>query len=1055
MNPIQAAVDRPYTVAVGVILTVLFSILAVRRIPVQLKPTVDEPRITVTTPFRGAAAIEVEEQITRELEDVLQSVEGLTELSSVSAEGSSTITLEFSPATDVQLAVVDVINQLSQVPPLPPEADESAVRIASALDNDKVMWVALRSGYGPNRIRQIVVDEIEGRISRVEGVSSLLIAGGSDREVQVRLDPEQLLARGVSFQEVSDALARGNVNVRGGTVETRERRWIVRTLGRAPEAEKLETLIVRESEFGSVRLGDVATVVDGFREVEGFVSISGNPGVALGVGRESGANVVQVIRDLDAAIDELNGAFHVRGIDLELVPLFRETSYIQAALDFVIDNLVLGAALAIGVLVIFLRSVRSVLIVSLSIPISLVAVFLVLESSGRTINVISLAGIAFASGMVVDNAIVVLENIFRHLEMGKGARKAAIDGGREVWGGVLASTLTTVAVFLPILQEHDEASQLFRDIAIGISAAVLISLVVALTVVPVLASVLMRLGEGKPEANGDAAAPRLAAQGADATEPTPLGPIGRVYGRWMDRLASRWPGSLLAKTGAVLLVAAAAVWTLSLTPSAEYLPSGNRNLILFFADPIPGTRPEAIKKNIEPLERWALAQPEVDRMFAVTGRNFNGGGIVLKEGHDTAEGLAAFHGRMFGPAMGLSGFNFCIPIRASLFNDPGKQFEVELSGPDFASLEQANAELTSGLQRMPGVTGVRSSLITGRPELQVTVDETRAKDLDLTVSDIGRVVETAVAGRRLTAMIDGGREVDVNLVVAQERIDSEEALESLRFLAPGGRPVSIGSVATVDRTTGPQSVRRLERERNVLLTVNISDDTPLQAALDRIEGDLFPPIAAGLGPAYTLRVAGTADKLKQTLGSLAGGFGLSVLIIYLLLVALFRSWFTPLVILATVPLALSGGIVGIRLASEATGGLASFDVIAMLGFIILAGLVVNNAILIVHQAGNFRREGRDPRRSLADSARSRLRPILMSVITTVSAMVPLALGGGAGAELYQGLGAVIVGGLVLSTIFTLFVVPLLLSIGLDLADVLAGLRSREPRGYPAGRVGEA
>jgi HAE1 family hydrophobic/amphiphilic exporter-1 len=419
--------------------------------------------------------------------------------------------------------------------------------------------------------------------------------------------------------------------------------------------------------------------------------------------------------------------------------------------------------------------------------------------------------------------------------------------------------------------------------------------------------------------------------------------------------------------------------------------------------------------------------------------------VVLADEHADGASIAEFHQRLFFPAATLPGFLFVVPVRSSLFEDPGKQFEVELSGPDFEVLDRTSQALQGRLMQITGMQFVRSSLITGRPELRVEIDEERAKQVGLTVEEIGAVVETAVAGRRSTALIEGGREVDVNLLVPQDRIDSPERLAELRFLTPSGEVVALRSVARVERTTGPLSVRRLERERNVLLTINIAEDAPLQTVVETVEREVFPPLAMELGAAYTLETGGSADKLKTTLGALTQGFGLSVLIIYLLMVALFSSWTAPLVILTTVPLALSGGLLGIRAAHEYSGGTASFDVISMLGFVILAGLVVNNAILIVHQANNFRAAGLDRRRALAESAGTRLRPILMTVITTVAGMLPLAIGGGSGAELYQGLGAVIVGGLVVSTLFTLVLVPVILSLGYDLADLRRRAPEREAR----------
>ncbi|HBP20792.1 MAG TPA: acriflavin resistance protein [Planctomycetes bacterium] len=1035
LNPVAAAVSRPYTVAVAVILTVLFSLLAAQRIPIQLKPTVDTPQINVVTTYRGAGAIEVEDQITRELEDVLQTVEGLVEMTSESLTGRSNITLEFEPGTNTRLALIDVINKLSRVPSLPEEADEPRVDVASSDESQPVMWVAVEGGYGANRIRRVVEDEVEPRIERIPGVSSLLKVGGSEREVKVLIDPQKLIAHGVDLDALSSAIRRGNLNVRGGTVETDSRQLVVRTVGKPEVVAELREIVVKQTPGGRVRLGDVADVLDDYAETTSFVSVSGRQGVALGIRRQVGANVVQLIRQVDAALDELNSSFERRGLKISLKPVYRETTYIDAALTFVTNNLLVGAALAVVVLLLFLRSPRSVAVVSLAIPISMVGVFLVLAGAGRSLNVISLAGIAFASGMAVDNAIVVLENIFRHLEMGKGRLQAAIDGGLEMWGGVLASTLTTIAVFVPIILQQDEASQLFRDMALTISSVVALSLLVALSVVPVLASLLFREApsgavSGAEEPGGEAA----------------LGPLGRAYDRFCALLAR--PGGAPAKLGFTLLIVALSLASLRLAPSAEYLPTGNRNLILFFAAPIAGTRPEATRENFKPLEEWLLSKDEVDRTFCVIADRFNGGGAVLREELATGPGLDAFHKRMFGPTSQMAGFRYVVPVRASLFQDPGKQFEVELSGPDFDVLESASAQLQQRVGGVPGVQFVRSSLVTGNPELVVELDEAKAKEVGLDVAYVGQVVEMVVAGRRLSTLTDGGREVDVNVLASQDTISSAEALKALRFLTRDGREVALASVAEVKQTTGPESVRHLERERNVLLTVNILPDAPLEAVVEQVERDVLVPMSAELGGAYRLSVGGSADKLRTTIEALTSGFWLSVLIVYLLLVSLFRSWVTPGVILVTVPLALTGGLIGIRIAHTLSGGQAAFDVIAMLGFVILAGLVVNNAILIVHQANNFEEEGIDPRRALAESARSRLRPILMSVVTTVAGMLPLAIGGGAGAELYQGLGAIIVGGLVVSTVFTLFLVPVLLSLGHDLRGLVGEAPPTEPAPEP-------
>jgi HAE1 family hydrophobic/amphiphilic exporter-1 len=1033
LNPIQFSVRNPYTVAVAVLLLALFSVLAMLRIPIQLKPTVDTPVITVTTSYRGASAADVEEQVTRELEEVLQSVQGVIEMSSESAEGISTITLEFPFGTNLQLAAIDVTNQLSRVQRMPIEADEPAISLANADRENASMWIAIRTHYDDDYARRLVEDNVRARLERSRGVSSLLVVGGSEREVQVRVDPDLLVGYGVQVAEVLAALERGNVNVRGGSIETETRQLSVRTVGRPLDPRELAELVVKETAGGSVRLNQVATVVDGYRESNGFVSIDGTPGVAIGVRRMAGFNVVELIEGVEAVLAQLNETFQNRGLDLRLEPVYRETTYIEDALDFVQGNMLVGAALATVVLLLFLRSLRSVLIVAISIPISLVAVFLVMLAAGRSINVISLAGLAFASGMVVDNAIVVLENVFRHLERGKGAIQASIDGGREVWGGVLASTLTTAAVFLPILLQEEEASQIFLDIALAIAAAVVLSLAVALTVVPVLTALFYRGARPGPVADEQ----RLA-----------LGALGRAYARFTAWLGRRDGATVAGKAGFAALVLALCLSSYAIVPSAEYLPTGNQNLIFYFAAPIPGTRPEAVHENFKPFVDFIRAQPETESSFAVTMPDFNGGGAVLKREHSDGASLESFHQRLFGPAFTTPGFLYLVPIRASLFEEAGKQFEVELSGPDYEVLGQAAQELQGALQGVEGVQFVRSSLITGKPELRVVVDEQRAKDLGLDVGAVGAVVETFVAGRRASQLIDGGREVDVNLVAPQVRLASLGDLSSVRFIAPDGRAVALSSVARVERGGGPLSIRHLERERNVLLTVNIAPGAPLERVVEQVENVVFPPLGAKLGPSYALRVGGAGDKLKTTLSSLTGGFGLSTLIVYLLLVALFASWSAPFVILLTIPLSVAGGLLGIRVASELSGGMAAFDVISMLGFTILAGIVVNNGILIVHQANNFVKDGEAPMDALANACTTRLRPILMTVITTVAGMLPLAIGRGSGAELYQGLAAVIVGGLVVSTLITLFLVPMVLSLVWQWKEPVL-VREEEARGEAA------
>lgn len=1024
MNPVRFAVERPHTVAVGVILALLFSWLAFRSIPVQLKPTVDTPIITIETIYLGAAAGEVEEQVSRPIEDVVQNCEGVEKLISTSTEGYSAVSLEYNWGIDKSAALVDVMNKLAEMEPLPDEAEEPIVSLVPPMQREAAIWLVSRSPYDPSRIRQIVKDQVEPQLKRVPGVGGLLVFGGEEREIQVQVDPERLAGQRVTFAEVAAALASGHLNLRGGTIETPTGQMVVRTEGRKLVPAEIESLAIRRDARGTVLVGDVAQVVDTYRERSSFVRGNGQENVALGVNRQAGANVVELIAACDVEIDRINARLAEQGLDLRFESVYRDTTYLNDALDFVTGNLVVGALLSIAVLLLFLRSFRSVIVIAVAIPVSLVMVFLVMDALGRTLNVISLAGLAFASGMVVDNAIVVLENFFRHKAQGKGAVAAAIDGGREVWGGVLASTLTTMAVFLPILGVQEEAGQLFADLAITIASAVGISLLVALLVVPPLCALLWR---------GNRAGDAAVANALGATTPTRDGAWIRAYGAIATFLVAKGRGAPLHRIALVLLIGAASALAAGFIPAPGYLPAGNSNFIFFFAQPIPGQRIEQVARNMDVLERWVLAQQETRDSFSVASSNFNGGGVMLKPQFANGPALDDYVGRMFGVCMGVPGFRFMVPQRLSLFNDPGSQFEVHVSGPELGALARIGDELVAALQGVNGVQSARSGYAEGRPELKVTVDARKAAEQGLTVAAVGAVVEIALAGRRVSVFSDGGQDHDVTVVVPPERVRSEEALRRLPLVTPRGEVVVLADVATVERRSGPISIDRRERQRNVTLTVTLQPGVPLGEALAAAERDVLAAARAKLPPAYAIELGGSADKLSSTLAALTDSFWLAILITYLLLVALFRGWMAPLVILVTVPLAMSGGVAAIAFAQGRAAN-ASFDVLTMIGFIILAGIVVNNAILIVHQANNFVAEGMERRRALAESARTRLRPIVMTVITTVCGLLPLAIGGGAGSELYQGLGIVMLGGLVASTVFTLFLVPALMALGWDVAE---------------------
>jgi HAE1 family hydrophobic/amphiphilic exporter-1 len=1109
MHPIESCVRNPVKVSVGVLIVALFGAIGLLRMPMQLTPEVQIPTITVETRWPGASPQEIEREIVQEQEEQLQSVEGVTKMSSESLDSQGRIILEFNVGTNMEEALLKVNSRLQQVPEYPEDADEPVISTSDASERPIAWFIlslrmptsemlrefmrqhperaadletvlnvenpalaqlrlrrlaALHADLQPllpaeidiPTLRKFCEDQIETQFERVAGVSNANVTGGRDPELQVIVDPQKLAARQLTIQDVRLALRAENKDTSGGDFWEGKRRYVVRTMGQFRSPEQVADTILAVHEGAPVYVRDVGEVRLDFKKPDGFVRRFGSSNIAINAQRETGANVLDVMQGLRDTTQRLNDTV-LKDRGLILYQVYDETEYIYSAVGLVNENIVVGGLLTIVVLIVFLRSARSTLVISLAIPTSIIGTFLILSWLGRSLNVISLAGLAFAVGMLVDNAVVVLENIFRHYQLGKSPYEAAVYGTQEVWGAVVASTLTTLAVFLPVLFIQEEAGQLFRDIALAISAAVGLSMIVSITVIPTAAARLLR-GEQRRQEQSRTNWLRW------------LDDLGHAFAALVAAL-NNWTFRTLPRR--LMLVGVMLLLSIGLSywfwPKVEYLPTGNRNLVIGLVLPPPGYNIEELTAIGQTVENelqayWDLdpGSPEAKKLPYPAIADF----FYVARGRQVFVGLRAADPLRAGELVPLVFSlrnklpgSIVVASQTSLFErglTAGRTIDIEISGPDLTQLVGYGGRIMGQVMQLQwrpeGSTGpdaqVRPvpSLDLSSPEVHIEPRLMQASEMGVTASDLGYTVDALVDGAYATDYYVGNDKIDLVILGNTEFAARTQDLTGLPLSTPTGELVPLSAVANIQISSGPEQVNHRERQRAVTIQVTPPPDIALEKAIERINAEILEPLRTSgeLSAAYTITLSGTADKLMQTWLSFRWVMLLALLVTYLLMAALFESWIHPLVIMLSVPLGAVGGVLGLALLSYyqafTTFALGwppvtppTLDVLTMLGFVILIGTVVNNPILIVHQSLNYiYHEGMSDREAILESVRTRIRPIFMTTTTTVFGLAPLVLFRGAGSELYRGLGSVVLGGLIMSTLFTLVLVPVMFSLMLDL-----------------------
>jgi HAE1 family hydrophobic/amphiphilic exporter-1 len=1020
MNLIEFSIKNAVTVIVSVLIILLFGMLALDKLPYQLTPSVTKPEIKVTTFWPGATPYEIEQDIIEEQEKVLKSLNNLITYESSSQDNMGEITLTFKLGVDTKEVLLDVSNKLNEVPSYPENVEQPIIKTSQA---SPVIWMMLQTEESNSRhideYKTFYENEVRPRLERVDGVAEIMQAGGTEKQMQIILDTDKLAQYGLTIPQVMQTIRNENVDISAGIQNVERKSYRIRTTGKFRDTKDIENITLFSNREQRILLSDVATVAFGYEDKASVAMYLGVDGMFMGIQPTAEANIVALTNEVEKAVQEMNQGLLVEK-DLNIRWIYDQRPYIVGAVDLVKQNIIIGGVLAVIMLMVFLRSLAPTAVASLAIPISIVGTFIILEALGRSLNTISLAGIAFAVGMLIDSAIVVLENIDRHRKMGKSLYESAYAGTSEVWGALLASASTTIAVFLPIIFLQDEAGQLFKDIAIAVVVSVTFSLFVSISVIPMLWKKIALLGGSDKE-----------------HKPSAIARFGNGISNVIMAVVNFSLKNIVTRVFTIVTLTVLSVSMIfMLFPKMDYLPKGNKNLIFNILIPPPGLSYEERREmGVYLFDKIAPHVNKEKDGFPAIGRGFyvSFGDFIIFGGTSVEEDRAADLIPLYAPIVNSLPGVFGVSLQSGVFEDgvgEGNTVNIDISGESIEKIANAGGTLFGATMQAIQGSQVRPvpSIELLYPEVRMIPDRDALSALGMNTREFGEMVDVLMNGRQVgDFQQDGKKKIDMVVKADASTIQTPEDIVDAQIATPDGSLLPVSSLASMERTAGISQIRHYNGERTITLQVTPPPNMTIQETMEIIGGGILPKMEqSGALKDVKINLSGTADKLSLTIDMLSFNIIMALVIIYLLMSALFGNFIYPLVIMATVPLATAGGFVGLSL-TNAYLAPQPLDILTMLGFIILIGIVVNNAILIVHQSLNLIRSGYyEHKEAVVEATRSRIRPIYMSSLTSIFGMLPLVLAPGPGSEFYRGLGSVITGGLALSTFFTIFITPALL-----------------------------
>lgn len=1018
---IKTSVKRPVGVIMIVVAIIALGAVSLRGLVIDLFPEIDLPVAVVATSYEDAAPEDVENLISRPLEGAVSSVEGIDTVQSQSQSGSSLVLMMFKNGVDLDQALLDVRERVDQVKDLLPDQSGDPNIMRFSPDQLPVMWVSL-TGKDATALTQIAEDEVVPYFERQGGVASVTVEGGKEREVQILIDQAKLEQYGVSTETLIQSLNGANQSASVGTVDKGNKDLQIRVTGEFESIDDIEDTIIQTEAGGTVHVEDIAEVKDTFADTGAQTLVNGESAVVLSIMKKTDSNTVDVANNINDSLDEINANV---AEDVELEVVIDTSEFIQMSIDSVVSNILIGGAISVFILLLFLKSVRATIVIGLSIPIAIISTFILMYFTGESLNILTLGGLALGLGMMVDSSIVILENIYSYRQKGYSLFESATKGASELAPAVIASTTTTLVVFLPIVFVDGIASDLFTPLALTVSFSLIASLVVALTLVPMLSSKLLSKA--------------MEDKGRRYWFNSFLERVGNVY-----RSVLRWVLKHRKTTIAGTIVTIAASLGLAFFIGAEFIPGADQGQIEISVETDTGSslkHTESVTDKVnETLEDY---EDIIETSFvSIGGDDFGGMGggsvntasytmqLIPSSDRDRTttdivkaldEDLKSIPSADITVSSMDSGMGFGDPI------------QLQLSGPEHEVLGELADNVVDEISDIEGIHNPESSAAQGVPQMSIEIDKEKASSYGLTQDQIIGQIQLQFTGQVATMYRESGQEMDVKLLYPEDERRTISDLEDLKVQSPTGATLSLSEIATFKESQGPVTLSRQNQQPQI----NVSSDI-VDRDLNSIANDVEKKMEEmDLPEGYTYSMSGEAEDMIKSFSDLALALVFSIFLVYAVMAVQFENFLFPFIIMFSMP----ATIIGIVLGHFVMG--ISFSIPGFIGIIMLAGIVVNNSIILVDYIQILRRQGMDRYEAILEAGRSRLRPILMTTLTTVLAMVPLGLAIGEGAEMQQPLAVTIIFGLTVSSIFTLLLIPVVYTLFDDLTAKITGRNKRK------------